>query len=132
MRVTKQSKYQTEREQICNQLITILELDNDGCFLLNELDANVEKQNKILALKDEVQKYFAVSYNIIAFKPNVSGDTKRPYLNIARAILRQEGYIFEGTTIWIKCEMEMFKTETKYKIFRKNNYIDIIKNIGLQ
>ena len=43
MRVTKQSKYQSEREQICNQLITILELDNDGCFLLNELDANVEK-----------------------------------------------------------------------------------------
>ena len=131
MRIKLSEKYVSEREEICNELINIIELDTEGCFLLSNLDTDIEKQNKILALKDEIQKYFAVS-SITAFKPNVSGDTKRPYLNIARAILRQEGYIFEGTTIWIKCEMEMFKTETKYKIFRKNNYIDIIKNIGLQ
>jgi hypothetical protein len=43
MRVTKQSKYQKEREDICLKLISILELDTDGCFLLNELDSNIEK-----------------------------------------------------------------------------------------
>jgi hypothetical protein len=118
MRVTKQSKYQKEREDICLKLIYILELDTDGCFLLNELDSNIEKQNKILDMKDEIQKYFAVS-SITAFKPNVSSETKRPYLNIARAILRQEGYLFEGTTIWIKCETGKFTTGTKYKIFKK-------------
>jgi len=119
MRVTKQSKYQTEREQICNQLISILELDNDGCFLLNELDANVEKQNKILSLKDEIQTYFAVS-SITAFKPNVSCDTKRPYLNIARAILRQEGYNFEGQDFWKKYDNNLLERTIKYTVFRKN------------
>lgn len=119
MRVTKQSKYQKEREDICLKLIYILELDTDGCFLLNELDSNIEKQNKILDMKDEIQKYFAVS-SITAFKPNVSSETKRPYLNIARAILRQEGYLFEGKSYWEKVDDNTIIRSIKYMIFRKN------------
>lgn len=119
MRVTKQSKYQKEREDICLKLTSILELDTDGCFLLNELDSNIEKQNKILDMKDEIQKYFAVS-SITAFKPNVSSETKRPYLNIARAILRQEGYLFEGKDYWKKHENGLLERTIKYTIFRKN------------
>ena len=119
MRVTKQSKYQKEREDICLKLISILEIDTDGCFLLNELDSNIEKQNKILDMKDEIQKYFAVS-SITAFKPNVSSETKRPYLNIARAILRQEGYLFEGKDHWKKHDNGLLERTIKYTIFRKN------------
>ena len=119
MRVTKQSKYQKEREEICLKLINILELDDDGCFLLNELDNNIEKQNKILDMKDEIQMYFAVS-SITAFKPNVSSETKRPYLNIVRAILRQEGYFFEGKDYWKKHDNNLLERTIKYIILRKN------------
>ncbi len=61
MRIKLSDKYQNEREDICNKIITILELKEDNTFLLYELDDNIEKQNKILELKEEIQKYFACS-----------------------------------------------------------------------
>ena len=115
MRIKLSEKYQTEREAICNKIITILELKNDNTFLLCELDDNIEKQNQILELKEEIKKYFACS-TISSFKPNF--DCKRPYLNIVRSILRQQGYTFDCGTTFTKVESGMYKTSTKYKIFR--------------
>ena len=115
MRIKLSEKYQTEREAICNKIITILELKNDNTFLLCELDDNIEKQNQILELKNEIKKYFACS-TISSFKPNF--ECKRPYLNIIRSILRQQGYTFDCGTTFTKVESGMYKTSTKYKIFR--------------
>jgi exonuclease V gamma subunit len=42
MRIKLSEKYPTEREEICNKIITILNLKE-----------NLEKQNKILELKEE-------------------------------------------------------------------------------
>lgn len=44
MRVKMCEKYQIEREEICNKIINILGLSEDGTFLLCELDSNIEKQ----------------------------------------------------------------------------------------
>lgn len=41
-------KYQTEREDICKRLISIIELDDNRSFLLCDLDNDTEKQNKII------------------------------------------------------------------------------------
>lgn len=54
-------KYVSKREEICNELINIIELDDDGCFLLSSLDLDNNKQNKILEMKDKIKDYFAVS-----------------------------------------------------------------------
>ena len=54
MRIKLSDKYVSEREEICNELINILELDTEGCFLLSNLDVDVEKQNKILDMKDKI------------------------------------------------------------------------------
>jgi hypothetical protein len=54
MRIKLSEKFQTEREDICNEIITILDLDNDKSFLLYELDEDNEKQNKILNLKEKI------------------------------------------------------------------------------
>ena len=114
MRTKLSDKFQNEREQICEKLISIIELDDNNSFLLSELDDNVEKQNKILEMKGEIQQYFACS-TISAFKPNF--ECKRPYLNIIRSILRKQGYTFIGNDYTIKVNGVPTKT-IKYYIFR--------------
>jgi hypothetical protein len=114
MRTKLSDKFQNEREQICEKLISIIELDDNNSFLLSELDDNVEKQNKILEMKGEIQQYFACS-TISAFKPNF--ECKRPYLNIIRSILRKQGYTFIGNDYTIKVNGVPMKT-IKYYIFR--------------
>ena len=116
MRIKLSEKYQNEREDICNKIITILELKEDNTFLLYELDDNIAKQNKILELKEEIQKYFACS-TISSFKPNF--ECKRPYLNIIRSILRKQNYNFIGNDYTIKINNIPKKT-IKYVIFRNN------------
>ncbi len=54
MRIKLSEKYHNEREQICIEIITILELDDNNSFLLCELDDNVIKQNKILEIKEDM------------------------------------------------------------------------------
>jgi hypothetical protein len=114
MRTKLSEKYQIEREEICNKIIKILDLKEDKKFLLCDLDNDTEKQQKILELKEEIQKYFACS-TISSFKPNFT--CKRPYLNIIRSILRQQKYTFIGNDYWTKND----KTRTiQYFIFRNN------------
>ena len=117
MRVKLCDKYKIEREAICKRLIEILQLDANNSFLLCDLDTDIEKQTAILDMKDEIQKCFAVS-SIATFKPD--RECKRPYLNIVRAILRQEGYFFEGKEYSEKIEIDKIRRTKKYFIFRNN------------
>lgn len=82
-------RFKTEREHICNELIKILELGENNTFLLSELDANIEKQEKILAMSSEISKFFCIG-KMFALK----GTTKRDYLNMVRSTLKQQGYVF--------------------------------------
>uniref|UniRef100_A0A6C0HBS9 Uncharacterized protein n=1 Tax=viral metagenome TaxID=1070528 RepID=A0A6C0HBS9_9ZZZZ len=117
MRIKLSEKYQTEREDICNKLINILQLGEDNTFLLCDLDNDIEKQNQILGMKEEIQKCFACS-TISSFKPNF--DCKRPYLNIVRSILRKQNYNIEINDYCIKYENGLIRKTMKYKIFRNN------------
>ena len=116
MRIKLCEKYKQEREAICEKLMAILQLDANQSFLLCDLDADQEKQEKIMAMKDEIQKCFAVS-SITPFKPNIT-TTKRPYLNIIRGILRQQGYTFESKSQWKKIESGVFGRTMEYKIIK--------------
>ena len=115
MRVKLSDKYQNEREEICNKLIEILQLDENNNFLLYDLEEDTNKQQNILEMKEEIKKYFAVSC-ISSFKPNFK--CKRPYLNIVRSILRQQNYTFEGSDYSLKFDNGLIKRTIKYKIFR--------------
>jgi hypothetical protein len=117
MRVKLCEKYKEEREDICKRLLCILKLDDNQSFLLSDLDSDIEKQNAILTMKEEIKKCFACS-TISSFKPNF--DCKRPYLNIVKSILRQQNYLFNGTSIVIKSKNGESKTTKKYYIFRNN------------
>lgn len=115
MRVKLSDKYQNEREEICNKLIEILQLDENNNFLLYDLEEDTNKQQNILEMKEEIKKYFAVSC-ISSFKPNFK--CKRPYLNIVRSILRQQNYTFKGSDYSLKFDNGLIKRTIKYKIFR--------------
>jgi hypothetical protein len=112
-RIKLSEQYHNEREELCKKLIDIVGTE----FLLSELDENLEKQASILALKDDIQKCFAVS-SISTFKPNLINTVKRDYLNIVRGILKQQGYRFVGNERVEICENGILKRTTKYYIFR--------------
>ncbi len=107
-------KYHDEREDVCKRIIDILELKNNE-IILYDLDNDIEKQTKLMALKQEIQKFFECS-TISTFKPNFR--CKRPYLNLVRSILRKQGYNFEGQNYLIRIEDGIYKTTMKYKIMR--------------
>lgn len=115
MRTKLSEKYQSERDEICRQIINIIELKDNSYFLLCELDNDVEKQNKLINMKEDIQKYFACS-TISSFKHNF--ECKRPYLNIIRSILRKQNYTFKGDDIFIRKPDGTYIKTMKYKIFR--------------
>ena len=112
-RVKLCDKYHNEREEICKKLIEIVGTE----FLLADIDEDAEKQTSILAMKDEIQKVFAVS-TISTFKPCLANEVRRGYLNLVRAILKQQGYNFEGSDCLKTYENGFLKRTTKYRIFR--------------
>ena len=117
MRIKLSEKYNNERDEVCSKIINIVDLDVNKSFLLCDLDNDIEKQQKILDLKEEIQQYFACS-TISSFKPNF--ECKRPYLNIIRGILKKQNYIIESGDYWLKHENGFMKRTIKYKIFRNN------------
>ncbi len=108
-------KYKDEREAICNKIIEIVGTE----FLLCDLDADIEKQQAILALKDEIAKYFAIS-SICSFKPSLQNKVKRSYFNIVRGILKQQGYLVTYVEQSISAGNGYFRKVMKYSIFREN------------
>ena len=109
-------KYHDEREEICKKLLEIVGTE----FYLCDLDNDPEKQAAILALKDDIQKCFVIG-TIAAFRPCLANDVKRDYLNILRAILKQQVYTMEGKNNFKKLnDGGAFQKTIKYKIFRDN------------
>jgi hypothetical protein len=106
-------KYKKEREEICNKILDIIGTE----FTLYDLDNNIEKQQQILSLKDDIQKYFAVSC-IAAYKPSLDGNVKRNYLIIVKFIIKQFGYEIKSSS-YLKNERNgHYKRTTKYKIIK--------------
>jgi hypothetical protein len=91
-------KYQIERENLCNRIISILDLDETHSILLNVLETDTDKQLKLLDMIDEIKKYFGVSC-ISPYNP--SATCMRSYINIIRGILRKQGYWFDVSPILI-------------------------------
>ena len=115
MRPRKADKYDEQRETICQKIIKILELDENGEFILWYLDENEEKQKEIMALSDDIKICFEVS-DIGVFKPNYV--PKKPYIAIVRSILRKQGYIVKSKDVTFKISEGLFRRSKIYKILR--------------
>lgn len=115
MRVKLSEKYQNERQQICDRIIEILELDEFNSFLLSELDANETKKTKIMELRDEIPKYFAVS-SLSVFAPTKKDNVKRDYLVIIKNILKQQGFTIEASEHITKLDEGVFRRTVRYVV----------------
>ena len=113
MREKLENKYPTEREQVCEELINLLNLDENNSFLLSDLDDDIAKQNQILNMRDKIRPYFSVG-QLAPFRENA--ECKRPCIVLLRGILRMQGYKFTGKSIIL--EANKGKVTTRYSIHR--------------
>ena len=86
-------------------------------FLLCDLEDSAEKQQAILMMKDDIQKYFAVS-GIASFKPHLDGTVKRDYLIIIKYILKQFGYTIKSCSYLRSESSGLCRRTTRYKIIK--------------
>lgn len=115
-RVKLSEQYKDKREEVCNKIIEIVGTE----FLLCDLEDNVEIQHAILSLKDEIQKYFAVSA-ITPFKPHLEGNVKRDYLIIVKYVVKQLGYNIIGSSFLRNESNGLCRRTTKYKILKSES-----------
>ena len=108
-------KYPVEREDICNRIISILDLDEKHSILLNELEKDIAKQIKLLYMRDDIKQFFDVSC-VSPYNPFAT--CMRPYMNILRGILRKQGYMFESSPILIGFKDGKPISTSKYKIYK--------------
>ena len=85
---TKKAKYTKEREEIINKLNSIIGITTENNkFILEELKSNEEKQNQILGLVNEVNKYYACSQ-----WPCFNKDIEKKWLSLMKALYKNTGY----------------------------------------
>jgi len=86
---SKDNLYKNEQLNVKNKILDILNINQDkNFFTLYDLDNNTEKQNAILALEADCEKYFAVSrWTYFASKKDTSKPIERPALVLAKNIL---------------------------------------------
>ena len=104
-----------ERELICQRIISILELDESSSYMLCKLDADKEKQDRILEMKERIRRTFPVS-QLSMFKP--SRGCKRPYSSLIRVVLRTQGYEIHTRSVAVGFENDKVITSVLYTIRR--------------
>ena len=81
----KSELYKKEQNEICDKIITILNIDSNSSFILKELDNDTDKKRMILELIPDIRKYFSFSA-IIGVADTEKA--KRPYMSIIRQICK--------------------------------------------
>lgn len=74
-----------KREYIISNILEIIGINKDNdSFYLNEMDLDIDKQNKIYELEDEIKKYYICSHWSCFSKP-----IKRKWLSIIKNICKE-------------------------------------------
>jgi hypothetical protein len=81
----KSELYKKEQNEICDKIITILNIDSNSSFILKELDNDADKKRMILELIPDIRRYFSFS-SIIGVADTEKA--KRPYMSIIRQICK--------------------------------------------
>lgn len=84
--------YKKEQDEICDKIISILNLDGDKSITLYELDNDKVKQQLILDLIPDIRKYFTTGAVGVAYTDTV----KRPWLSIIRNITKFKYQLIYG------------------------------------
>lgn len=112
MRIKKEIQYAKEQKDILEKILDILEInENNKTFLLYDIDNDKEKQEKILALKEDIKKYFVYNNSSIFKKC----PTERPYMSIIRTVFKSQNIGYISAKKFIKKDNQTISTQ-KYGI----------------
>ena len=106
-------KFTNERNDILQKILNILEItEKNKMFSLKELDENNDKQNNIIALEDNIKKYFLCSR--WTYFSNKNRKFKRNYLSLIKAIMKDMNVKMTSYTLVKKNNDNTSKCETYY------------------
>jgi hypothetical protein len=99
---SKNNLYKNEQEAIKDKILNLLKIDTEKkYFILYELDNDINKQNEILSLENDCDKYFATSRWTYFMNKREGKINDRPYLLLIRNILSACDVDFISKTIQI-------------------------------
>lgn len=103
----KVNNYENERILIMNKIFEILGINNDKnkIFSLHKLDADIEKQNQILALEDDIKKYFLCGRWTCFNKTNV----KRKWLSMIKYVAKDTNFNITSSNMVSKSDEYLHK-----------------------
>jgi hypothetical protein len=105
-------KYTTERQELLQKMFNILGITDDNkMFSLKKLDEDEDKQTQILALVDDIKKYFICAR--WTFFSQKNKELKRSYLSLIKAVFRDMEVKMYSTFIHKKID-DVIKCETIY------------------
>ena len=111
-RSTKKDLYKKEQEEILNKINTILGISKDNnTIYLYDIENDDDKKNQILALSDDVKKYFKTS-NWAFYKDE---ECKGNHVLLCKSIYKDMGYKIINKAVDITRNNEKIRT-TKYVI----------------
>jgi len=110
--IPKNVKYAAEQDRVLRNLLDILNYNQDLTFLLTDLDENVEIQVRILALSEDIRKYYPSSGCVGVNRR----ECKRAYLSIIRFLLKHHGRELYSNDYTVKLGEKKYKKTKKYKI----------------
>ncbi len=104
--------YTTEREELLKKMLEILGITEDNkMFSLQKLDEDEERQKQILALVQDIKKYFVSSKWTYFSHKNI--EIKRNYLSLIKAVFKSMNVKIYSTFIHKKIN-GVNKCETIY------------------
>jgi hypothetical protein len=106
-------QFANERKEIVNKIFNILEITPTNKMIsLKQLDEDINKQNKLIELESDIQKYFICSkWN---YFNNKKRGFKRKYISLLRSIMKNMDINFYSSIISKKGNDNKFKHETLY------------------
>jgi hypothetical protein len=94
----KKELYENERQEILKKLLKILDInENNKVFITDDIDKNQAKIDQILALRDDVKKFFNAGRWTFFCKK-----VPKPWLSLTKSILKACGKELQNTYIMKK------------------------------
>jgi hypothetical protein len=118
----KVEQYSEERENIIKKIFSILGINEENnMFSLHKLDHDIDKQSEIIALEDEIKKYFLCGEWSCFKKKDI---IKRRWLSIIKYVIKNTGYRIISSNIVSKSD-DYIHNGTIYFIGKKIKKIPI-------
>lgn len=116
-RNSKVSLFKVEQLQVKDKLLDILNINQDkNYFTLYELDNNIEKQNQIIALENDCEKYYSCSeWTYFRYKRE-NKINERPSLVLAKNILASHDIELVNTKVSVTTNDNKKIVTSKYVI----------------